>query len=446
MGKSTGDDEAIFVHLTKSDNGMWLRKWVRDLIIGDDNFIESRGLYKQVMLSGQFALMGIVICTLYLSVDLLNNTYSTFPVYFINLVFLSISIYIHRQGRHCLANYFLLPSMNVTVYLITASESAASGGFIFFIPVALSGFAVFNYNQRVLSLLFAVFTYVLFALAYFVDYSILPERHYSDDMILFNVVVNFSMALPASLMTIYLLITLNHDNALEVAQNNRLLVKANAELDRFVYSTSHDLRAPLASVLGLINIADRSNDPAEAKRYIGMMRDRVQSLDKFIRDITDYSRNNRQAVVNENIRLASLVEEIWDSLKYSEDATNIGFQLEIPESVEVRGDRNRMRIILSNLVSNAIRYHDDSKPEKYIRLKYEVNGKGYYVRVEDNGLGISPEYHEKVFTMFFRANEKSKGTGLGLYIVQETLAKLSGSVHLDSRPGKGSTFTIKLPK
>jgi signal transduction histidine kinase len=425
---------------------MWLRKWLRDLIIGESNFIESRGLFKQVMLSGQFALMGIVICILYLTVDLLEDTYSTFPVYFINLIFLSMSIYIHRQGRHCLANYFLLPTMNITVYLITASESAESGGFIFFIPVALSAFAVFNYNQRLLSLLFATFTYVLFALAYFVDFSILPERRYDDDLILLNVVVNFSMALPASLMTIYLLITLNHDNALQVEQNNRLLVKTNAELDRFVYSTSHDLRAPLASVLGLINIADRSNDPTEVKRYVGMMRDRVHSLDKFIRDITDYSRNNRQTVTNENIRLASLAEEIWDSLKYAEEAANIGFHQEIPESVEVRGDRNRIRIILSNLMSNAIRYHDDSKPEKYIKLKYDVNGKGYYVKVEDNGLGISREYHEKVFTMFFRANEKSKGTGLGLYIVQETLAKLSGTVQLDSQPGRGSTFTIKLPK
>jgi signal transduction histidine kinase len=425
---------------------MWLRKWVRDLIIGGDNFIESRGLFKQVMLSGQFALMGIVICTLYLTIDLLDHIYSTFPVYFINLIFLCISIYIHRQGRHCLANYFLLPTMNLTVYLITSSESAASGGFIFFIPVALSAFAVFSYHQRILSLLFATCTYVLFAMAYFVDFSILPERQYSEDMMLFNVVVNFSMALPASLMTIYLLITLNHDNALEIDKNNRLLIKANTELDRFVYSTSHDLRAPLASVLGLINIADRSNDPAEVKRYMGMMRDRVQSLDKFIRDITDYSRNNRQAVVTENIRLASLADEIWDSLKYAEEASNIGFHLEIPESVEVRGDRNRMKIILSNLMSNAIRYHDDSKTEKYIKLKYEVNGKGYYVKVEDNGLGISREYHEKVFSMFFRANERSKGTGLGLYIVQETLAKLSGTVQLDSQPGKGSTFTIKLPK
>jgi signal transduction histidine kinase len=287
---------------------------------------------------------------------------------------------------------------------------------------------------------------VLFALAYFVDFSILPERHYNDDLVLFNVVVNFSMALPASVMTIYLLITLNHENALQVIQNNRLLTKANAELDRFVYSTSHDLRAPLASVLGLINIADRSNDPSEVKRYMGMMRERVHSLDKFIRDITDYSRNNRQVVTNENIRLASLAEEIWDSLKYAEDATNIGFHLEIPDSVEVRGDRSRIKIILGNLLSNAIRYHDDAKPEKYIKLKYEVNGKGYYVKVEDNGLGISSEYHEKIFSMFFRANEKSKGTGLGLYIVQETLTKLSGTVQLDSQPGKGSIFTIKLPK
>lgn len=424
---------------------MWLRKLIRDLIIGK-NFIESRGLFKQVMLSGQFALMGMVLCVLYLTVDLLEGTYATFPVYFFNLIFLSISIFIHRQGRHCLANLFLLPTMNITVYLIAASESAASGAFIFFIPVALSGFAVFNYNQRLLSLLFATFTYVLFALAYFVDFSILPQRQYSDDLILFNVVVNFTLALPASLMTIYLLITLNHDNELKVVQNNRLLVKANAELDRFVYSTSHDLRAPLASVLGLINIADRSNEFAEVKRYMGMMRDRVQSLDKFIRDITDYSRNNRQAVVTENIKLASLANEIWDSLKYADEASNIGFYQEIPDNVEVRGDRNRMRIILSNLMSNAIRYHDDSKPQKFIRVKYEVNGRGYYVKVEDNGMGISKEYHDKIFNMFFRANERSKGTGLGLYIVQETLAKLSGSVQLDSQPGIGSTFTIKLPK
>lgn len=425
---------------------MFVRKWIRDLIIGKGNFIESRGLYKQVMLSGQYALMGIVLCTLYACVDLLNYTYHTIPIYVVNLIMLIIAIYIHRQGRHCLANYFLLPTLNVTVYIMASSESPNTGAFIFFIPVALSAFAVFSYNQRLLSLLFAVFTYTLFVLAYFVDYSFLPKRDYGPDMILFNIVVNFSAALPASLMAIYLLITLNHDSALQVIQNNKLLVKTNAELDRFVYSTSHDLRAPLTSLLGLINITDHSNDPQEVKKYLGMMRDRVHSLDKFIRDITDYSRNNRMEIARENVKLARLANEVWESLRHSTDAVSIDFQQDIPDSVEVQADKNRLRIILSNLISNAIRYHDDSKDGKFIRLKYEVNGKGFYVKVEDNGIGIVPEHQTKIFDMFFRASERSKGSGLGLYIVQETLNKLSGSVKLESQPGVGSTFIVKLPK
>jgi signal transduction histidine kinase len=177
-----------------------------------------------------------------------------------------------------------------------------------------------------------------------------------------------------------------------------------------------------------------------------MMRDRVHSLDKFIRDITDYSRNNRMQIARENIKLARLTNEIWESLRHSTDAKNIEFHQDIPESVEVQADKNRLTIVLSNLISNAIRYHDDSKDGKFIRLQYEVNGKGFYVKVQDNGIGIVPEYQTKIFDMFFRASERSKGSGLGLYIVQETLTKLSGSVKLESQPGVGSTFTIKLPK
>jgi signal transduction histidine kinase len=279
-----------------------------------------------------------------------------------------------------------------------------------------------------------------------VDFNLLPERNYSEDMLLFNVVVNFTVALPASLMAVYLLITLNHESALQVVQKNKLLIKTNTELDRFVYSTSHDLRAPLTSVLGLINIADRTSDPAELKKYLGMMRERVHSLDKFIRDITDYSRNNRMSIIRENIQLAPLASEIWESLKHAPDATDINFQLDIPVTTEVMGDKSRLTMVLSNLISNAIRYHDDSKETKYIRLGYEMNGKAYYLKVEDNGQGIMPEYQNKIFDMFFRASEKSKGSGLGLYIVRETLQKLAGSVELKSSPGIGSTFTVRLPK
>lgn len=422
------------------------KKWIRNLIIGADTYIESYGEFKQVMLSGQFALIGIVLCSVYGGVAFITGTWESLPVFATTIFFLGLSIFIHRQGDHCLANYFLLPTINVTVYLFASSESPHSGVFAFFIVNAISAFAVFNYKQRLLSILFAVSTYVLFALSYFVDFSILPQREYPDEMMLFFLVLNFSIALPCATMAVYLLISLNHYNALQLVQSNEQLIKTNSELDRFVYSTSHDLRAPLTSVMGLIDIANRSNSDEEVARYLMMMKDRVLSLDKFIKDITDYSRNNRQEIVRERIPLHALASEVWESLKFSPEAEHITFTIDVAVDAVVESDRNRLKMILGNLISNAIRYHDTRKSDRYIRLQYLVNGRVTYLKVEDNGQGIAPEFHTRIFDMFFRGNENSKGSGLGLYIVKEALVKLSGSIRLESSPGIGSTFIVKLPQ
>jgi signal transduction histidine kinase len=424
---------------------MRFKKWVRDLIIGEDRFIESYGEFKQAMLSGQFAMIGMLLCLVYLLFDIALGTYANIPVYLGAILLLAISIVIHRHGNHSVANYFLLPTINITLYLLAASESPNTGAFIFFIVNSIAAFAVFNYKHRLISILFAVSTYVLFVLAYFVDFSILPERVYDDDTLTFFVVLNFTAALPAAVMSVYLLISLNHHNALQLVENNNLLSKTNTELDRFVYSTSHDLRAPLTSVMGLINITERSQNPEDVTKYLAMMRDRVHSLDRFIKDITDYSRNNRLEIKKEKVNVVSLAQDVWENLKFTPEAENIKFEIDIPDDLTIESDRNRLQVIIANLMSNAVRYHDSRKREQYIRLRYQVSGRVFCIKVEDNGQGIDREYHTKIFDMFYRANEKSKGSGLGLYIVKEALMKLSGSIQLDSTPGLGTTITIKLP-
>ena len=252
--------------MLKFREGMRFKKWVRDLIIGEDKFIESYGEFKQAMLSGQFAMIGMLLCLIYMLFDIALGTYANIPVFLGAIFLLGVSIAIHRHGNHSLANYFLLPTLNITLYLLAASESPNTGAFIFFIVIAIVAFAVFNYEKRLISILFAVFTYVLFVLAYFVDFSILPERVYDNDTLTFFVVLNFTAALPAGVMSVYLLISLNHHNALQLVENNNLLSKTNTELDRFVYSTSHDLRAPLTSVMGLINITERSQNPEDVSQ------------------------------------------------------------------------------------------------------------------------------------------------------------------------------------
>jgi signal transduction histidine kinase len=424
---------------------MGLKRLVRNLIIGERHFIESYSDYKQVILSGQLALIGIFVCLLFGTIELAGGNLPAVAVFVLTVVLLSISIWWHRKGKHNLAHYFLLIPVNLTAYLLASSEDAGTGAFVHFVTIGLASFVVFGYQYKRCSIISSIFTFVLFVLAYQVNFSVMPFRVYDQDTITFFRVLNFAIATLVSITAVFLLIRLNHKNAVKLAENYKLLTKANAELDRFVYSTSHDLRAPLTSLLGLINIADISNNLSDTRRYLGMMKDRVLLLDKFIKDITDYSRNNRLEVERQKINLSKMSQEVWDLLKYSPEAQEINFILEIPEEIEIETDESRLKTILLNLVSNAIRYQDNRKDDRYVRLRYQMNGKGYHIKVEDNGQGIDPVFHSKIFEMFFRANETSKGSGLGLYIVKETISKMAGTIQLESAPGVGSTFTVKLP-
>lgn len=422
-----------------------MKKAIRNLIIGKKNYIESWMEYRQVILSGHFALIAILVCSMYMVLDFSWGVYPSTIVYLFCIAMLSLAIIMHRKGNHCTAYYIIFPTLNFVVYLFASSEAPNTGAYILFLPIALGAFAVFNYKQRVIAVNLAALTYTLFVLAYFADFSILPKRMYSEDQLMANFMVNFAVALPTSILAIYLLISLNHHNGRELVNSNRMLKKLNEELDRFVYSTSHDLRAPLSSVTGLINLAKDNPNPAEVNRYLNMMTHRVNALDKFIKDITDYSRNNRMQITREQLNVYELTQEIWESLMFSPEAQSITFINEIPQNLVIQNDSKRLHMVLSNLISNAIRYHDPRKENKYIRIYQHAIGTSFSLHVEDNGQGIAPEIQKNVFEMFYRGNETSQGSGLGLYIVKETINKLAGSVHVYSQPRKGSTFIVTLP-
>jgi signal transduction histidine kinase len=418
----------------------------RDLIIGKNNYIESWCEFKQVMLSGQYILISMILGFFYMMLDLAHGTYETLPVLLLAETLFFAALYLHRKGNHCSANYFLFPTLTITIYLFSASESPNTGLFILFLPIVLGAFAVFDYRMRLISIFISCGVYALFSLAYFTDFSVLPVRNYSEEEILVNIIVNFSVALPASVLAIYLMIRMNHYNALQLVESNKLLKKTNEELDRFVYSTSHDLRAPLSSVLGLVNLAQTNSNNSETQQYLGMMKERVHALEFFIKEITDFSRNNRVRVYREEVNLAEMANSIWETLRYASEAQGIEFKLDFPTDLVVNTDKTRLQVVLSNLISNAIRYHDASKAIRYICVKHHVTPQSFCITVEDNGQGIDPEYQKKVFDMFYRANESSQGSGLGLYIVKETLAKLSGSIQLESVPNTGSAFHVILPQ
>jgi PAS domain S-box-containing protein len=231
----------------------------------------------------------------------------------------------------------------------------------------------------------------------------------------------------------------------KIKKQKDLLEKANAELDRFVYITSHDLKAPLLSIQGLINLAEISDDKAEIDHCLRMMKERVKGLENFISDIINYSRNVRAGIIKEELNLKNIVKSIVNELLYMKDVEKLKFNINIDPELTILSDEKRLSVILKNLIFNAVKYHnyDQEHPEIWIEaenLKNRVK-----IKIRDNGEGIRKELLDKIFEMFYRASEKSNGSGLGLYIVKEMTSKLNGTVEVDSTYGKGSLFTITLP-
>lgn len=226
---------------------------------------------------------------------------------------------------------------------------------------------------------------------------------------------------------------------------NELLSKTNQELDRFVYSASHDLKAPLSSMLGLIEIAQRTDDPEEVKACLAMMKGRVKNLDEFILEIINYSRNSRLEIHKEPVDLLALTKEVVDNLKYAEGFEQIYFKYNFPPDLKIKTDRGRLRVVLNNLISNSLKYHDSTKDNQVVEVNAYQESNYLKMMVKDNGIGIAAEHQTKIFEMFYRASEKSKGSGLGLYIVQETIQKMNGKIKVASDVGVGTSFEIEVP-
>ncbi len=229
-------------------------------------------------------------------------------------------------------------------------------------------------------------------------------------------------------------------------RSNEELKKANRELDRFVYSVSHDLRAPLASMMGVISICEGEVLDAFMLKNIGMLKKSVNKLDGFIMDILDYSRNSRLEVKKEEIHFDQLLHDITDNLKFmSGEQKQVELKTSINNGLVFYSDKTRLSIILNNLISNAIRYQNPKAPNPYVEIEVKVSEHEASISVKDNGIGITKENQDKVFEIFYRISKSSVGSGLGLYIVKESIEKLSGRIELISEIGIGSEFKIYIP-
>ncbi len=236
-----------------------------------------------------------------------------------------------------------------------------------------------------------------------------------------------------------------YSNKSALRKKNAELEKAYTELEKFIYSASHDLRAPLVSMLGILKLARMENIDGKAGEYFGMMERMVSKLDVFVQNIISYYQNLKQGVLITPINFDLLIDEIFEHFRFYEGADNVKLIKNINQPCEVKLDELRLKMILNNLISNGIKYMDSSKPDPYLDVTINCSPQKVVISVIDNGQGIKREEQKRVFDMFFRSSEAKMGSGLGLYIVKEATETMEGSAAIDSEPGVGSKFEVTIP-
>ena len=231
---------------------------------------------------------------------------------------------------------------------------------------------------------------------------------------------------------------------LVLEKQNKELLKTNFELDRFVYSVSHDLRSPLTSMLGVISFIEEDSKEPQTLEHIEMIKGSINRLDSSIKNILSYSHNNRAGLEIAPIPIENIINEIINSLKSMNNAAGISFEVNIDEEHTFYSDRQRFTTIVENLISNAIKYHTHDKSGRFVHIEGKSGADDLELVLEDNGIGIARENHEKIFDMFYRLSGEIPGSGIGLYLVKETVEKLRGTISLDSEVGIGTKFTVRL--
>jgi signal transduction histidine kinase len=360
--------------------------------------------------------------------------------------------FLNNKGLFEIAKNGTLIILNAGIFIAFTFEPALGVQYFYF-PMFLLSLTLHGPKDSIKALLFALIPIFLFIISMYKQVGI-PTTLANNDVTF--IIINFVTAtLVSGIALIYLiksnlkseklLVKANSETIKasdELRINNEILAKTNNELDKFMYSSSHDLRAPLASILGLANLA-RLEPIEKHADYIEMIRDRVIGLDFFIKDIIDFSKNSHTDIRYEIIDVQELVELCVDHNKYLPGAEHIKLVLDL-KIPKIKSDMYRLSSILTTLIANAVKYHN-LEQEKPI-LSIEVSGDNpISFTVRDNGQGFDKHIKAKIFDMFYRGNELSTGSGLGLYIAREMLNSLRGTFEVNSVEGEGSSFTFYLP-
>jgi signal transduction histidine kinase len=232
----------------------------------------------------------------------------------------------------------------------------------------------------------------------------------------------------------------------KVEERTRELKESNDQLDLFVYKASHDIKGPLKSMIGLTSLALSDVKDAKAKEYFEYMHATSTKLDGMVSELLRMGKVKDMGLNFTKVQLYPMVTDILSSLKHLPGFSRMKIEVNIPASFTLKTDEILIHSVLQNLIENAIKYMDPSKDNPYLKILLQEDRSNIHLSFEDNGLGIPADRKERIFEMFYKVNNNSFGSGLGLYLTKLTIEKLGGTLELISEEWKGTTFTINFKR
>lgn len=228
----------------------------------------------------------------------------------------------------------------------------------------------------------------------------------------------------------------------ELMLKNRELLRINTDLDNFIYTASHDLKAPVINLEGLVEVLKEDINDNEYEDVLNRITNSINRLKTVISDLTEVARLQDNAHEFEPVVIKELFKEVLEDLHLMILKSKATITADLGDYALTKYQRKNLRSILFNLVSNAIKYASPQrKPE--ISLKLEEHDKNTLVlTIADNGLGMNEMQMQKIFSMYKRMHTHVEGSGLGLYLVKRILDNTGDRIEVDSKLGKGTTFRI----
>lgn len=219
---------------------------------------------------------------------------------------------------------------------------------------------------------------------------------------------------------------------------------AQRELNTFIYKSSHDLKGPLSSILGLIHLLEKETESENVSPCLGMIRQSAEKLDRMLNELLNVVRIKREKIYPESIQFRAEIELLLQNFENIEEFSQIQTKVLVENTRELRTDKRLFHSILHNLVDNAIKFRRKGNDD-FVSIRVHDFMHGVKIEVVDNGIGFDEKTRGNIFTMFNKGNNSNTGNGLGLYVVKNAIDRLGGFIEMSGGPGEMTRFSLFLP-